>query len=65
MEPMGEIPVFTVYNNWLPLHEIELQYIQCLLKHCNHNKSEAARQLGISRVTLREKIRQANNNKLQ
>ena len=62
MEPMDKIPIFTVYNNWLPLHDIELQYIQCLLKHCNDNKSEAARQLGISRVTLREKIRQGNNN---
>lgn len=65
MEPMDKIPVFTVYNNWLPLHEVELQYIQCLLKHCNENKSEAARQLGISRVTLREKIRQGGNGKPQ
>ena len=63
MEPMDKIPIFTIYNNWLPLHEVEVQYIQGLLKHCNDNKSEAARQLGISRVTLREKIRQGNNHK--
>ena len=65
MEPIDKIPVFTIYNNWVPLQEVELKYIQSLLEHFNQNKSEAARQLGISRVTLREKIRQANSLQLQ
>lgn len=51
------IPIFSIFNNWLPLEEVELRYIKSMLEHCGGNKSEAARQLDISRVTLREKLR--------
>ncbi len=56
-EPMKDQPVFSVYNNWVSLEKVELEYIRSVLDRCGGNKSEAARQLGISRVTLREKLR--------
>lgn len=40
----------------LPLKEIERRYIHKVLNSVNNNKSQAARILGISRTTLREKI---------
>jgi DNA-binding NtrC family response regulator len=40
----------------LSLREMERQYIERILKFTNNNKSKAARILGISRTTLREKL---------
>ena len=40
----------------LPLKEIEKKYIKKVLNRVNNNKSRAARILGISRTTLREKL---------
>ncbi len=40
----------------LPLKEIEKNYIRKVLNRVNNNKSKAARILGISRTTLREKL---------
>lgn len=54
---MQNNPVFSIFGDWLPLEEMELLYIRNALDHCSGNKSETARQLGISRVTLREKLR--------
>jgi transcriptional regulator with PAS, ATPase and Fis domain len=42
-----------------PLREIELEYIQRTLQHFDGNKSRAARELGISRQTLRDKLQAA------
>jgi transcriptional regulator with PAS, ATPase and Fis domain len=39
-----------------PLREIEQKYIRKVLNRVNNNKSKAARILGISRTTLREKL---------
>jgi len=39
-----------------PLREMERSYIQQVLAAAGQNKSQAARILGISRATLREKI---------
>ena len=39
-----------------PLREIEQNYIRKVLNRVNNNKSKAARILGISRTTLREKL---------
>lgn len=39
------------------LREIEASLIQSVLKHTNNNQSSAAEILGISRGTLRKKIR--------
>lgn len=45
----------------LSLQEMELQYIKKVLQTVNNNKSKAARILGISRTTLRDKLQPANN----
>ena len=39
------------------LEEVEEQYLRNALKAAEGNRSEAARRLGITRVTLRAKIR--------
>ena len=39
-----------------PLREVELEYIRHTLEHFDGNKSKAARSLGISRQTLRDKL---------
>ncbi len=44
------------YDFPLPLREMEKHYIEDVLQHTSGNKSEAARILGISRTTLRDKI---------
>lgn len=38
--------------------EIERRYLLCVYRRCDSNKTQAAKVLGISRVTLREKLRQ-------
>jgi len=40
-----------------PLREIELEYIRRTVEHFGGNKSQAAKTLGISRQTLRDKLR--------
>ena len=40
----------------LRLAEVEARHVAAALQHCNGNRSEAARQLGISRPTLLRKI---------
>ncbi|MBI4828691.1 MAG: sigma-54-dependent Fis family transcriptional regulator [Nitrospinae bacterium] len=50
-------PVFSIYNRWIPIEQLELSYIKSAMAHFGGNKSETARHLGISRVTLREKLR--------
>jgi DNA-binding NtrC family response regulator len=52
----NEFPFFPSQHHWPSLEELELFYIQKMLDRLGGNKSEAARQLGISRVTLREKL---------
>ncbi|NNE44638.1 MAG: sigma-54-dependent Fis family transcriptional regulator, partial [Gemmatimonadetes bacterium] len=42
-----------------PLREVELEYIQRTVEHFGGNKSKAARVLGISRQTLRDKLQAA------
>ena len=39
-----------------PLHEVELEHIRRMLQWCGGNKSRAAKLLGISRQTLRDKL---------
>lgn len=43
-------------NAILPLKEMEKKYVQEILHKSSNNKSKAARLLGISRTTLREKL---------
>lgn len=43
-------------NRILPLKEMEKQYVREVLYKSSNNKSKAARLLGISRTTLREKL---------
>ncbi|HJM83427.1 MAG TPA: sigma-54 dependent transcriptional regulator, partial [Nitrospinota bacterium] len=49
--------LFSIRDNWTSLEEVEAKYIQSVVNHFDGNKSEAARLLGISRVTLREKLK--------
>ena len=44
-----------------PLAEIELDYIRHVLKLCDGNKTQAAELLGITRLTLRNKLRDTDN----
>lgn len=46
----------------LPLEEIEKRYIYQTLKHTNNNKTQAARLLGISKMTLFSKLKKWENN---
>ncbi|MCA9751685.1 MAG: sigma-54-dependent Fis family transcriptional regulator, partial [Gemmatimonadetes bacterium] len=43
-----------------PLREVELDYIRRTVEHFDGNKSKAARALGISRQTLRDKLQAAD-----
>ncbi len=52
----GQAPVSTNSKVTLSLAEMEEQYIRKVLNSVNNNKSKAARILGISRTTLREKL---------
>ncbi|HEY4058528.1 MAG TPA: response regulator [Kofleriaceae bacterium] len=46
--PRGRMPT---------LNEVEDDYIACVMKDCDGNKSEAARRLGIHRTSLMRKLR--------
>ncbi|MGA2656437.1 MAG: helix-turn-helix domain-containing protein, partial [Verrucomicrobiota bacterium] len=43
-------------NHFPPLHELEKRHIYAALEHCNNNRTQAARVLGISVRTLRNKL---------
>ncbi len=43
-----------------PLADVELDYIRHVLKLCDGNKTQAAELLGITRLTLRNKLRELN-----
>jgi DNA-binding NtrC family response regulator len=47
-----------------PLREIEIDYIRQTLEHFGGNKSRAAKSLGISRQTLRDKLVAADRDDL-
>jgi Fis family transcriptional regulator len=42
----------------LVLEEVERPLLECVMDHCGGNQSRAARVLGLSRATLRKKLRQ-------
>jgi len=44
------------YDLELPLEEVEKQHMLAVLQHCDGNKSEAARRLGVSRKTMERKL---------
>ena len=44
-----------------PLADIELDYIRHVLKLCDGNKTQAAELLGITRLTLRNKLRETED----
>ncbi|NRA37392.1 MAG: hypothetical protein HRU15_04580, partial [Planctomycetes bacterium] len=46
----------TQSTSFLSLAELEAAHIAKALKHCNGNKSQAAKLLGISRPTIHKKI---------
>ena len=59
-EDLREIELFTVRRDKLHLksiHEIEMEYIEWVLEQCKHNKSRAAKILGIDRVSLYRKLK--------
>jgi DNA-binding NtrC family response regulator len=51
-------PAAGVADEWLTLEQLERRHIRAVLERCGGNKTRAARELGISRVTLRAKARQ-------
>ncbi len=42
----------------LVMHEVERPLLECALQHCNGNQSRVALCLGLSRGTLRKKLRE-------
>jgi len=61
-EGEGEHDLFDVGDD-LSLESIEMRYISRVLKKLDWNKSKASKLLGISRATLREKVRRYNLSK--
>lgn len=53
-ELKGDEPV-SLYQ--LVMDEIELPLLKCVMEHCKHNQSRAATMLGMSRGTLRAKLK--------
>ncbi|MCF7668392.1 MAG: sigma-54 dependent transcriptional regulator [Verrucomicrobia bacterium] len=49
-------------NVTLPLHEIEKRHILSVLEQCGNNRTHAAKNLGISIRTLRNKLNEYKNN---
>ena len=59
-EDLREIEVFKVKRDMLQLksiQELENEYIDWVLEQCNHNKTRAAKILGIDRVSLYRKLK--------
>ncbi len=54
-EHIGDEPV----ESMRPLAEVEMEYIQEVLRKCKHNQARAARILGIGRNTLWRKLKKA------
>jgi Fis family transcriptional regulator len=52
---LGDTPVTGVYD--MVLAEIEVPLLEVVMKHTNGNQSVAAEVLGISRGTLRKKLK--------
>ncbi|HGG61264.1 MAG TPA: Fis family transcriptional regulator [Gammaproteobacteria bacterium] len=42
----------------LVMSEVERPLLKCVMEHCNNNRTQAARALGINRATLRKKLEQ-------
>jgi len=61
-EDLREIEVFTIQKNQSQIQslaELERDYIQWVLDQCHHNKSQAAKLLGINRVSLYRKLKKS------
>jgi DNA-binding NtrC family response regulator len=61
-EDLREIEVFTVpksQSQIQSLADLERDYIQWVLDQCHHNKSQAAKLLGINRVSLYRKLKKS------
>ncbi|MBO32760.1 MAG: hypothetical protein CMM74_07265, partial [Rhodospirillaceae bacterium] len=55
----GYCPAFpSGFDSFPVLSILEDRYIECVYKKSGHNKTRAAQILGISRVTLRERLKQ-------
>lgn len=55
-QPAAETPAGAGFPSCWPLDEVEKTHILQVLQACDHNKSAAARQLGIARKTLDRKL---------
>lgn len=53
---IGDTPMANLYD--LVLGEIEAPMLRAVLEYTNHNQSKAALLLGLSRGTLRKKLKQ-------
>jgi two-component system, NtrC family, response regulator AtoC len=58
LRPEHPSPVFPA-DETLTLQAVELRHIQRVLDHCRGNKTRAAEVLGISRLTLRQRLKDA------
>ena len=56
--PKTEEPIMENPESLIPLSELERNYIRKALDICQRNHTEAARRLGISRSTLRRKLKE-------
>jgi DNA-binding NtrC family response regulator len=54
--PPGQAPPAENPNHFPPLHELEKRHIYAALERCSNNRTQAARVLGISVRTLRNKL---------
>jgi DNA-binding NtrC family response regulator len=54
--PPAQDPQAKTLNHFPPLHELEKRHIYAALERCNNNRTQAARVLGISVRTLRNKL---------
>jgi len=61
-EDLREIEVFTIQKSQSQIQslaDLERDYIQWVLDQCHHNKSQAAKLLGINRVSLYRKLKKS------
>ncbi len=54
--PLAQAPPAQNPDHFPPLHELEKRHIYAALERCNNNRTQAARVLGISVRTLRNKL---------